>query len=103
MFSILVKFEVVSEYKETLIQVLSEDGEGSLKNEPGTIGFDVIQDSSNPNAIFLYERYQNQAAFETHTQGIYCQKAIEILNQMTSKNHLTMEVLGKGDMLFPLE
>ncbi|MGK7882403.1 MAG: putative quinol monooxygenase [Crocosphaera sp.] len=103
MFSILVKFDVVPEYKNTLIQVLREDGEGSLENESGTISFDVIQDSSNPNVIFLYEKYQNQAAFETHTQGIYCQKAIEILNQMTSKNQITMEVLGKGDMLFPIE
>ncbi len=102
MFSILVKFEVNPQYKDTLIQALAEDGEGSLKNEPGTLRFDVIQDSSNPHVIFLYESYQDQAAFETHTQGSYYKKAIEILNQMTANNYGTIEELARGNTLFPL-
>ncbi|NCR65204.1 MAG: hypothetical protein GPJ34_00875 [Microcystis aeruginosa LL11-07] len=51
MFSIVVKFNVNPEYKDTLVKVLVEDGKGSLKDEPGTVRFDVIQDASNPNKL----------------------------------------------------
>ncbi len=105
MFSILVKFQVNTEYKDTLVKALAEDGEGSLKNEPGTLRFDVIQDSSNPNVIFLYESYQDRAAFEIHTQGVYYKKVREIFNEMTSNNYGTIEELGRGTgtTLFPLQ
>ncbi len=101
MFSILVKFTVKGEYKDTLVRALTEDGEGSLQNEPGTLRFDVIQDSSNPNVIFLYESYQDQTAFEIHTQGNYYKKAIEVFNDMTSNDYGTIEELGRGNTLFP--
>ena len=103
MFSILVKFQVNPEYKDTLVKALAEDGEESLKNEPGTLGFDVIQDSLNPNVLFLYESYQDPAAFETHTQGTSYKKAIEIFNEMTSNNYGTIEELGRGNTLFLLQ
>lgn len=103
MFSILVKFNVNAEYKDPLVKALVEDGEGSLKNEPGTLRFDVIQDSSNPNVIFLYESYLDQSAFETHSQGSYYKKAIDIFNEMTSNNYGTVEELGRGNTLFPLQ
>ena len=101
MFSIVVKFNVNPEYKDILVKALLEDGEGSLKNEPETVRFDVIEDVSNPNTIFLYEGYKNKAAFETHTQGSYYQKVIKVFNDMTSNNHGTIEELGRGTTLFP--
>ncbi|MCZ8100277.1 MAG: antibiotic biosynthesis monooxygenase [Microcystis aeruginosa G13-12] len=101
MFSIVVKFNVNPEYKDTLVKVLVEDGKGSLKDEPGTVRFDVIQDASNPNILFLYESYQDQIAFEAHTQGEYYKKAIEVFNEMTSNNYGTVEELGRGATLFP--
>ena len=44
------------------------DAQGSVQNEPGCLRFDVIQDSADPNRIWLYEVYVDQAAFKAHLQ-----------------------------------
>ncbi|MCU0517193.1 MAG: antibiotic biosynthesis monooxygenase [Oscillatoria sp. Prado101] len=101
MFAIFVKFTADSEARDTLIKALVEDGEGSLKDEPDTRRFDVIQDASNPNVLFLYEVYKDEAAFQEHTQREPYQKFMEVLQGLISANRCKAEELGRGTSLFP--
>jgi autoinducer 2-degrading protein len=80
---------------------LIKDGEGSLEEEPDTVRFDVIRDSSNPNIIFLYEVYRDEAAFEAHTEGPHYKRVMEVFDEMVTNNLGTIEELGRGLTLFP--
>lgn len=40
----------------------------SLRDEPGCLTFDVMRDRSDPDRVWLYEVYVDEAAFEAHTQ-----------------------------------
>lgn len=101
MFTLMAKLTVASEYRETLIKILIEDGQISLKDEPGTLRFDLIQDSSNPNILFLYEVYENEAAFSEHTKGEGFKKFISIFQELEAKNACQMERITTGIPLFP--
>jgi quinol monooxygenase YgiN len=46
-----------------------DDARGSVNDEPGCYRFDVLQDSDDPNTIYLYEVYRDRAAFEEHQKA----------------------------------
>ena len=46
-----------------------ENARGTVNDEPGCMRFDVIQDASDGNSIWLYEVYRDEEAFQAHTQG----------------------------------
>ena len=46
-----------------------EDARSSVNHEPGCLRFDVIQDANDPNRIWLYEVYKDEAAFQAHLQA----------------------------------
>ena len=45
------------------------DAKGSVNDEPGCLRFDVIQDAGDPNRIWLYEVYVDEAAFQEHLKA----------------------------------
>jgi quinol monooxygenase YgiN len=66
MVVIAVNFEVkpdkVAEFKE----VITGHSKRTLEREPGCRQFDVSQDPKNAQRFFLYEVYNDEAAFEAH-------------------------------------
>jgi autoinducer 2-degrading protein len=46
-----------------------DDARGSVNDEPGCYQFDVIEDSGDPNKIYLYEVYKDEAALNAHLQA----------------------------------
>ncbi len=101
MLAIFVKFDVYPDYRETLIEALIQDGQGSIRDEPNTLRFDIIQDSSNSNIVFLYEVYRDEASFEDHTKGTHYNRAMQIFNEMVASNNGTIEELVRGVNIFP--
>jgi quinol monooxygenase YgiN len=51
------------------ITLIWEHASESLRDEPDTLGFDVIQDENAANHFFVHETYMDEAAFQTHMQG----------------------------------
>jgi quinol monooxygenase YgiN len=47
----------------------TEDGLGSREGRPGCLRFDVFQDDSDPNTIYFYEVYRDDAALESTPRG----------------------------------
>ena len=52
--------------RQELIKFLEWDREESMKRERGTLRFDIFQDPKNGDAFYVYEAYENAAAFEKH-------------------------------------
>ncbi len=69
MYVIIAPIQIKQGYKTEFIEAMLEDARGSVDNEPGCLRFDVIQDAGDPNRIWLYEVYQDEAAFEAHLQS----------------------------------
>ena len=77
MYVILAPIQIKEGFKESFIEAMIADAEGSMSNESGCLRFDVIQDSENANRIWLYEVYENENAFQAHTQAPHFKKWAE--------------------------
>lgn len=68
MYVIVAPIQIKEGHKEEFIKAMLEDAQGSVRDEPGCLRFDVIQDGGDANRIWLYEVYRDEAAFQAHTQ-----------------------------------
>ena len=68
MFVILVPVQIKPGSKDQFVEAIIGDAKGSLDNEPGCQRFDVIQDKGDANRIWLYEVYDDEAAFQAHLE-----------------------------------
>ena len=68
MYVIVAPIQIKEGHKEEFIKAMLEDAQGSVRDEPGCLRFDVIQDGGDANRIWLYEVYRDEAAFQSHTQ-----------------------------------
>ncbi len=66
MYVIAVDFEINREFVSQFRDRIQKQAEDSLTNEPDCRQFDVCFDLEDKTKCFLYEKYTNQAAFETH-------------------------------------
>jgi autoinducer 2-degrading protein len=68
-YVIIVPIQIKEGYKEQFVEAMLDDAKGSVNDEPGCLRFDVIQDAADPNRIWLYEVYVDEAAFQAHLQA----------------------------------
>ncbi len=68
MFSLFVKIQIKPEFRDRYIEAALGDAVGSTRDEPGCYRFDVLQDDQDPNTIYFYEVYRDEAAFQEHTK-----------------------------------
>lgn len=66
--SVAILFHVIANpgKRQELFEFLEWDRRESLNQEPGTLRFDVFQDPENADAFYVYEGYEDAAAFEEH-------------------------------------
>jgi (4S)-4-hydroxy-5-phosphonooxypentane-2,3-dione isomerase len=69
MYVIIVPIQIKEGYKAQFVEAMLDDAKGSVNDEPGCLRFDVIQDAADPNRIWLYEVYVDEAAFQAHLQA----------------------------------
>ena len=69
MIALIVTIQIKSEHREAFMASMEGDARGSNNDEPGCLRFDVLQDTEDPNKIFLYEIYRDDAALEAHRQA----------------------------------
>ncbi|MFN8523780.1 MAG: putative quinol monooxygenase [Chloroflexota bacterium] len=68
MFAIFVTVNVKPEQREEFLRVIEDDSICSVRDEPGCVRFDVLQDLSDPNTYYFYEVYHDEAAFQAHRE-----------------------------------
>ena len=92
MFVVCVEFEIEPGQTDVFMAAVRTNAEQSFNQEVGCQQFDVCQDRQFPNYVFLYEVYDDEAAFETHKltphfgafnqaiDGMVVNKSIRLLN-----------------------
>ena len=68
MFVVTVTFEVTPEHAGAFREAVSEQARRSLEAEAHCQRFDVCSDRQDPARIFLYEIYDDEAAFQAHLE-----------------------------------
>jgi quinol monooxygenase YgiN len=71
MFAITVEFTIKKERVEEFTRVVMIQAANSLRHETGCHRFDVCVNEDEPQRIFLYELYANEAALQDHRQTDY--------------------------------
>lgn len=66
MFAVTVMFKLHPDHATAFMAPMIANAQASLRDEPGCHRFDVCSDSSDPAAVFLYELYDDRAAFDRH-------------------------------------
>jgi len=66
MYVIIVDFEIQPGRLAEFMPLMTGNAAASLRDEPGCRQFDVCQNPEAPHMIFLYEVYDDRAAFEAH-------------------------------------
>ncbi len=66
MYVVAVEFRVRPGALDAFLPLILEQARNSLSSEPGCHVFDVCQCEEIPEQIFLYEVYEDRAAFDTH-------------------------------------
>lgn len=78
-FAIVATFEFQEGDRVKYLPALLRHRERCLKDEPGTLQFDVLSVNDDENKLMLYEVYTDPAAFDTHWNG----QSIELLQAET--------------------
>ncbi len=68
MLAMLVSVKIRPEMRERFLETIEDDALCSVRDEPGCLRFDVLQDNEDPDRYYFYEVYRDEAAFEAHTR-----------------------------------
>jgi (4S)-4-hydroxy-5-phosphonooxypentane-2,3-dione isomerase len=66
---IVATIEVVPGRRDDFLPLLMAHRARCLKDEPGTLAFEVLVPHDDQTKVLLYEVYQNEAAFDVHFNG----------------------------------
>ena len=71
MYIVTVKFSIDPTQWEAFLPLMFENARKSREQEPGCRQFDVAVDPARQDIVFLYEVYDNPAAFDAHTASAH--------------------------------
>ncbi|WP_298815641.1 putative quinol monooxygenase [uncultured Roseibium sp.] len=66
MYAVTVLFRIKEGQIEAFMPLMIANAQTSVKDEPGCRQFDVCTDPDLPGEVFLYEIYEDAAAFQFH-------------------------------------
>ena len=79
MYLIIAPLQIKDGAKEQFLEALLPNARAAANTEPGCLRFDVIQDAGDPNRVWVYEVYIDEAAFQAHTESEHYLKAVPVL------------------------
>ncbi|MDH1104864.1 antibiotic biosynthesis monooxygenase [Pseudomonas otitidis] len=68
MYCLLLKTQLKPGSLEAFMEAMRINAAASVRDEPGCLVFDVLRDRSDPDRVWLYEVYTDEAAFKAHMQ-----------------------------------
>jgi autoinducer 2-degrading protein len=82
MLAVCVDFEVDPASLGAFLTITQKNAADSLANEVGCHQFDITQDPDNPTKIFLYELYDDAAAFDLHKKASHYLEFNRLVSEM---------------------
>ena len=79
-----VDLDIVPAEREAYLAAITENGMAAAK-EPGCRRFDILNLASDLNHFFLYEVYENEAAFQAHRASEHFKKYAATTAKMVAK------------------
>lgn len=70
-YVVTVDFGTAPENFEHFKQIMNENAKASVSDEPGCREFNVYEVASAPNHLFLFEVYDDEAAFQQHVNAAH--------------------------------
>ena len=64
MYAIFVTIKIKPGFADKFKEASLGDAQGSVRDEPGCVRFDMHQSTTDPNTFHLYEVYENQDAHQ---------------------------------------
>jgi len=68
-FALIGTIEIALGRTEEFLPLLMAHRARCIKDEPGTLQFDVLLPRQDATKVMLYELYRDEAAFDTHWNG----------------------------------
>src|SRR5215813_5913729 len=68
-FANVVTIEVAPEVRDHILSSLSAHKARCLKDEPGTLQFEILMPKNDEATLISYEVYRDDAAFEAHRKA----------------------------------
>jgi (4S)-4-hydroxy-5-phosphonooxypentane-2,3-dione isomerase len=65
-YVIAVDFRLHPGRRAAFRKLIDDNARASVRDEPGCRRFDVLEPKGEPDRVFLYEIYNDRAAFEAH-------------------------------------
>ncbi len=69
MYIIVEPIQIKEGFKEQFTKGMTENARSAVNDEQGCLRFDVVQDANDDHRIWIYEVYEDEAAFQVHTQS----------------------------------
>ncbi|MBK6805630.1 MAG: antibiotic biosynthesis monooxygenase [Betaproteobacteria bacterium] len=66
MYVVTVEFTIHAEHRARFMTLMLDNARRSRTDEPGCRQFDVCIDEARADGVFLYELYDDRAAFDAH-------------------------------------
>jgi (4S)-4-hydroxy-5-phosphonooxypentane-2,3-dione isomerase len=66
--AMLVSVKIRPEMRERFLETIEDDALCSVRDEPGCLRFDVLQDEADENHYYFYEVYRDSDALAAHQQ-----------------------------------
>ncbi|MEX6501098.1 putative quinol monooxygenase [Pseudomonas zhanjiangensis] len=68
MYCLLLKTQLKPGSFDAFMAAMGVNAAASVRDEPGCLTFDLLRDRRDPDCVWLYELYTDEAAFEAHTR-----------------------------------
>ena len=68
---VTVDFGTAPENFDRFRQIMKENAKASVSDEPGCREFNVYENPTVPNRLFLFEVYDDEAAFQQHVNAAH--------------------------------
>ncbi len=85
MYVVTVEFAIDPACWDDFIPLMLENAARSRRDEPGCRQFDVCTDAKRPGLVFLYELYDDAAAFDAHLAAGHYQSFAAATKAMVTK------------------
>ena len=66
MYCLILKTQLAPGSFDQFMEAMRVNAAASVQSEPDCLVFDVIQDRADPDLVYLYELYRDEAAFTYH-------------------------------------
>jgi autoinducer 2-degrading protein len=83
-----VNIDVVPGQIENYLAAIKEVGATAIKTEPGCSEFDITVSQKDPNRLFIFEVYDNTAAFDAHLKSDHYKKYAAAVKDIVAKREV---------------